>query len=448
MEQVDGYASLNRRAVDNMSDSLDIFTSQPVDKSIKAGFDQEFFPVQQTNQTGPYTFQIPSVIGQYILPGLTRLSGKIQVRKVDATAGLADIVDTDLVAPINLMPACMWNKIEVFINGVQLSDLNTSTQHYKTYIETLLTYGHDATSTFLQTSWWSKDVAGAYDTVNAARKPLIAKSITNDFCIPLPSDVFAIGRALPEVCDVRVVLHRNSDDFLLLAAEKESGKYKIILTDLKIKIRRLVIHHDLLAEHRSLLERDATIYIPFTRSVIKTNTISSGSTFMSWPNIFNGLLPTQILVAMVDDTAFTGKIHKNPFNFQHFDCTRMNVIFNGNHMTWTPDLTAGKELVAKELRSLFDHIGILHSHQSNTITKADFLGGCFLRPIDISPDLCLSNHPHEKQKGSIDMEFTFSTATKATVTIMAFASFEDTILLNPKKNLVTKESSVISPPMK
>ena len=447
MEQVDGYASLNKRAVDYMADSLDLFSKPPVDKSIKSGYDQEFFPLQQTNQTGPYTFQIPGIIGQYILPGLTRLYGKIKV-----TNGDAALADTDIVAPINLLPACMWNKIEVFINGVQLSDLNTSTQHYKTYLETLLSYGHDATSTFLQTSWWGKDTPGKYDAVDKSntgansRSALIAKSAVSDFCIPLPSDVMAIGRALPEVCDLRIVLHRNNDDLLLLSPTANAGKFIITLTDLTLKIRRLIIHHDILAEHRSLLENDATIYIPFTRSVIKTNTISQGATNMSWPNIFNGILPSQVLIGMIEDTAFSGRIQKNPFNFQHFDCSKLDVLFNGHPMPWTPNLTA--TTVSKELRALFDNTGILNSHQSNTITKEDFIGGCFLRVTDLSPDLCLSNHPHEKQKGSVDINIGFSKGVPSPVTIIAFASFDDLILINIKKNLVTKESTVISPPMK
>ena len=449
MEQVDGYATLNRRAVDNMADSLDLFSKPPIDRSIKSGYDQEFFPVQQTNQTGPYTFQIPGIIAQYILPGLTRLSGKIQVKN-----GVTDLADTDIVAPINLLPACMWNKIEVFINGVQLSDLNTSTQHYKTYIETLLTYGHDATSTFLQTSWWEKDTPGKYDAVDKtnlganSRSALIAKSAISDFCIPLPSDVMAIGRALPEVCDLKIVLHRNNDDLLLISPDANAGKFKITLTDLTLTIRRLIIHHDILAEHRSLMENDGTIYIPFTRSVIRTNTISKGATNMSWPAIFHGVLPSQVLICMVEDAAFSGKINKNPFNFQHFNCSKLDVLFNGYPMSWTPVLTAAKETVAKELRSLFDHTGILHSHQSNTITRKDFLGGCFLRAVDLSADLCLSSHPHEKHKGSLDLNITFTKGVPDPVTIIVFASFDDLILMNPKKNLVTKESTVISPPMR
>ena len=68
------------------------------------------------------------------------------------------------------------------------------------------------------------------------------------------------------------------------------------------------------------------------RSLIKTYTASAGSTDLSHYNIISGnQLPEQIIICMIDQTAYQGEISKNPFNFQNFDCSEASNGVNGVH---------------------------------------------------------------------------------------------------------------------
>ena len=59
--------------------------------------------------------------------------------------------------------------------------------------------------------------------------------------------------------------------------------------------------------------------MPIDRSLLKTYTVKSGTSDLSQYNIISGRqLPEQIIIGIVEETAYRGDIEKNPFDFKDF----------------------------------------------------------------------------------------------------------------------------------
>lgn len=72
--------------------------------------------------------------------------------------------------------------------------------------------------------------------------------------------------------------------------------------------------------------------------------------------LFNGELPRQILIGFIRQDRVNGTRTVNPFKFEHFDLSYLNLRINGMSCPvkpYTPDF--GAEIIARELRALYDN---------------------------------------------------------------------------------------------
>ena len=100
---------------------------------------------------------------------------------------------------------------------------------------------------------------------------------------------------------------------------------------------------------------------------------------MSHYNIITGhQLPEQIIIGMVNETAHTGDIEKNPFNFQHFDCSEASLVVNGIHEPAEPYKI---DISAKNYVNLYSdfllNTGISNEDRDFGLHEGDYLGGNF-----------------------------------------------------------------------
>ena len=73
---------------------------------------------------------------------------------------ISDDVD---FSTVNLFPHSLFSQIDFEIDGINLCS-NDNLYPYKAYLETLLTYGHDAKNSHLSTSHFVKDSAHHFES--------------------------------------------------------------------------------------------------------------------------------------------------------------------------------------------------------------------------------------------------------------------------------------------
>jgi hypothetical protein len=132
----------------------------PVEVSQKRYRDYWIRPIGGVvNQQGPFTFTLEPSMDQYMQ--LNRAGLEVLARVVGPDGTVLNSWE-DIVAPVNLLGACMWESVEVYLNGHPFPGPSAINVGYKAYMETMLSYDTDAANTHLQTQFFHMDTPGQY----------------------------------------------------------------------------------------------------------------------------------------------------------------------------------------------------------------------------------------------------------------------------------------------
>ncbi|XP_077861575.1 uncharacterized protein F54H12.2-like [Saccoglossus kowalevskii] len=192
---------------------LDLFTIPSTQTSIEKGSYKEINPLTNIAD-GPIEFVIPSAGSDYIDIGSTLLHIKAKITNANGSNLAADAT----VGPANLWLHSLFNQIDVYLNGKQISDASP-TYSYRAMIETLLNYGGDAKSTQIGAAIFEKDTAGKMNVANPRaddddanmglkrRYAYTSLSKTVDMIGRIHGDIFFQPKYLLNEVEVRLKLH-------------------------------------------------------------------------------------------------------------------------------------------------------------------------------------------------------------------------------------------------
>jgi hypothetical protein len=92
----------------------------------------------------------------------------------------------------------MWENIQILLNGANVSFITTTNTHIKAYLETILTFGHDASRTHLTAAGFCMDIAVKFDDpmseANVERRAWMALSAEVGFSSDIHVDVLSVPR--------------------------------------------------------------------------------------------------------------------------------------------------------------------------------------------------------------------------------------------------------------
>ena len=121
------------------------------------------------NQKGPFTFVIEPQVDKYIQLNRAGLEVTCRVVKQDDT--VLSSWD-DIVAPVNLLGACMWESVEVALNQQPFKGASSINAHYKAFLETMLSYDSDSRNTHLSSQFLYMDSPGYYGDMKLAHSTM------------------------------------------------------------------------------------------------------------------------------------------------------------------------------------------------------------------------------------------------------------------------------------
>ena len=423
-KNITGVGNIVVNQDEGMAHNFDFFTGNTIEKSMSRGFEQEIRPTTAVTNEGPYEFFIPQS-NDYIFLPLTRLYVKV---RLTTSLGANLPVNTDFNVA-NLLPHSLFKQVDVEVGG-----LNTSSQDqmypYKAYLETFLTYP-EANGTHLSScAGYFIDTPNRFDVLeNEATEPRIGGLDTNndkDYCIPLHCDILQSVKVLPGFATLKFNLIRNNDAFSLIC--NEDTDIKINITGLKMFIRKISPTESIRKLHMTAFEKNEA-FLPFSRSVIKKHLINNGITNLSLGGIFKGVLPRQILIGFVKSTRIDGRKTENPFKFDHYDIGYLNLKIDGQNCPPTPyqpNFESG--LITRELRALYDNVGVLTSSSGCEISRHMFKNGYTLFAWDLTPDVCNGWHIHEEEGGkTVDLDVSFREPIPHPANIIIYATYESGI---------------------
>lgn len=362
-----------------VDEKLLLFSKLPIATSIEK---VEDIPIKSSNSiidSESIEFYCPSLTSTYVDLSNVWLEATVQIVADAANTKHTDEKVTLINNPLN----SLFKRCSVSMNNTPTSSVDTNFP-FKTYFSQLLSYDNESASTHLHTSGWSLDriiskqgllsglpaapppaaaapqsggggAGGSLastqqpqqsgqvgapppntDLVNVGleyRKKLFGKSKEVKLYGKLQPDIFTVNRYLLNNVDMRIVLTRSEDRFVILA-ESDTDTSKVKLINLTLWVRYLTIAPDVLvAQERILSQRNALYY--YKKIKVVTRTLPPQVNFAQFDNL--GVdIPEKMLFCLVDNIDFDGSITTSPYNFKPFDITEFNLTMNGNNVLSSP----------------------------------------------------------------------------------------------------------------
>jgi hypothetical protein len=420
---------------------LDLFAIPPTQTSIESGSYAEYNPISSISDRTPIEFFVANSGQLYLDLANTQVYVKAQILRGNNEA----IDNTNQVGPVNLLLQSLFAEVDVKLNDTLVTSTN-NTYPYRAYLETLMSYGNDAKESQMTASMFYKDTAGAMDERNpraddARNRGLIKRQSffqeggTVDMIGRLHNDLFFQDKYLLSDVDMRIRLVRSKDTFCLMSAQ-ENLRFKVKIIDCKLYVRKVKISSPVFLAHGKALEAGTAKY-PIRRVICKTFTIPRGNLDFSQENLFNGQIPTRLVLGCVDNDAFNGSYAKNPFNFKHYNITQIKVYLDGQNQMMKPlDMNFAQQQYISAYMSMFSGTGKQFQNEGNCINRNDYASGYTLFAFDLTPDLGEEDHFNLIKEGSLRVDLKFANGLPNTINVLAYAEFENVLEIDKARNIL------------
>jgi len=145
-----------------------------------------------------------------------------------------------------------------------------------------------------------------------------------------------------------------------------------------------------------------------------------------------------MVIGLVENGAFNSNRALNPFNFQHFNLGEIALYLDGQQqhavMPIQPDFA--NEQYIRAYNTVFAGTGKLGADKGLYIDREDYADGYALYAFDLTADLGEDDHFSLVREGSVRLALKFRQALATTVTVIAYAEFENVVEVDRNRNVV------------
>jgi hypothetical protein len=225
---------------------------------------------------------------------------------------------------------------------------------------------------------------------SAARSTWITAGGKVKGIMKLQSPLFLISPYLLSFLNVDIVLNRTENpQFFFMSNVQSSFTFKLESIVFRVRKAKLVPSFNEGIE-QMLHNHGDTLDYPLTDCRVSTKTYSGYGGDIIEDNLFHGVLPSRIVIGIVENEAYKGSFTQNPFNFIHNDITEVGLYVNGLPH---PLPMIAMNFDQKDTYRIYHHM--LESLQASNpdpgqaalgITKKEFDTGYTLFSFDMSSD--------------------------------------------------------------
>lgn len=389
-----------------------------------------------TNE-GPYEFHLPpSPHMLHLSKNYLFLELKI-VRADGANLTHGDANADPLVGPINLIGKTFCGQVQLYLNGTEV--FNSGNKYaYRAYLETVLNHGQDSKKSQLQAALYCEDTPPHIDDDRNAgfqeRAGHFENSVWVQTMAPIHSDLFTQDRYLLNQIDLRMVLHRNPDNFGILCFAANPNAYKIQVNAVRWFIKTVEVGSSVLMGIERALSTYSAKY-PIRRVEIKSMNVAAGLQSTQNNSIFSGQLPRRVVIGCVESAAFHGTYNRSPFNFQNFGIRQVSITAGGQMFPSKPlQMAFGTNQFTRAFVQLFEGLGIGGENKGNCINRDAFKNGSCLFAFDLSPDEDDGSHWDLIKDGSVSVNIEFAAALGNPVEVVVYAEFDNLLTIDQHRN--------------
>ena len=233
---------------------------------------------------------------------------------------------------------------------------------------------------------------------------------------------------LNNVC-IGVKLFPSLDAFRLMANDDDA--YKVIVTDATLNVCHVKIYPEVILAHDEALKQGPAIY-PINQSQIITHSIAKGSFNFAIDDVYNGDVPSQIIIGLVSSQAYAASYKKNYANFDKFGLNYLQFTIDGNSASMKPFQPNYK--VGNYAASYLSLFSLLSEDKGIGITQEDYPNGYCLYAINCGETQ--EGLTSEVRKGHTRLSITFSEALKESITIIIYSQTPKVVSIDRARNVI------------
>lgn len=391
-------------------------------------------------------FNIAGNSTQYVDLGRTELYVKLKIEKEDGTPFSTEEGKKEYGLPVDQILQSMWSSVDIKLNHTLVTFSGTDYM-YKALFETLLNYNENAKRIQMSTMGFSGE-SGDFTQTNPEAPPFNHglrarfswfKGVKYvEFIGPLMADICNQDRLILNGVDIDIKLWPTRDEFRIMS--HPSGiPCKLSIDEIVLNVCKVTVSPEVMVGHDAGLQESESKY-PFQRTDIRTFNIPQNSYGTVLEDIWQGEVPSRLVIGMVRSQAYNGDFSLNPFMFENFDISTAGFYVNNEPTPRPPfklDFENGEYM--EGLLSLYRVSGKLMENTDIGITRETYRQGYSLIGFNVdptsSPDFRYIGIP---KQGHTKLELKFKRHLPAPVTLILYATFPETMEID-KYRTVTLE---------
>ena len=406
---------------------ISIFAPAPIDTSLQSKEWIEYRPVNQLSGNSAIDFNIPPQSTSFIDMKSSVFIVKLRLTKADNTP----IEQDEVVALSNLPLHTLFSQVEVSFQQIPLGH-SGSNYPYKAYIDTILKTNRSQQEGPLTSQLFYQDTSD-HDSTDAKTGPnsgLFSRfwftkgGAIVDLEGPLLIDLFQQPRLLINGVGIALKFWPSQNSFRIMS-DAIVPDQKVQIVDARIKLCVQKLNNAVIMAHESVIQKEPALY-PYLRSEIKTASIASGQYSFSADDMFQGLVPSRLIIGLVSSSAYIGDYKKSPFNFKTFDANYVGLFVDGQSLPTQP------------LQPNYDQKNYLECYRSLATFRSDidisreqYVKGYCLYVLDLNPYYSFNT----KRKGHCRLEIKFAKPLEESVTVVMYATFPEVLYIDQARSV-------------
>jgi len=306
--------------VEFVSNEFGIFAHKPIQLAILGTDVVHHKPIATVDQND-LEFLIPGDSETY-----TDQDIKLFVRGRLIGVDSKDLDASDFTAGTNNFLHSLFSQCNISLINVNITPAS-ELYPYRSYSESLLTYGSDAANSHLTNAFWYLDegdvLAGDPTSISIKNKGFLKRwerqkqSKVIELYGRLHADICNFSQFLLSGVRIQIRLTKAKDDFYLMNAHddtKTKATFKFL--DAELIVRRIRPSPKILVAHSEALSKGCLGRYNVTRVELKTFTFAGGPQAISINNAVLGMLPKRLIFTMVMSRSclVTAQISHNNLN--------------------------------------------------------------------------------------------------------------------------------------
>ena len=301
---------------------LSLFETPNLHSTIAEESSIDYRPINPTLDVGgSLDFLVAPSVSQFVSLADTRLY--LTLSLVTKDDKIVEPTGDKFATVINFIGGTLFDSVQLFLNGVLVSTSGGQYSAYKAYIEVLLDRSRFEKDTILQSGLYFKETALGQindfteieDTGYSKRWIVTSANREFDVCAPIFTDLAQQSRLILSNVEIGLKMRPASHAFCINTSDPAGG-FKLIIKKAILRVRKKRPHAAITLAISRALELKPAIY-PHLKTEIRMFLVSKGVYSFNFENLFEGNIPSVLVLGLVDAKATAGDYHSNPFNFEH-----------------------------------------------------------------------------------------------------------------------------------